>query len=220
MTTMNRRNFLLGAAGVGVVALLGGGYYAIRQPQLDFIKAEYPGSSGGGKVLVAYTSQYGSTGGIADAIAQGLHAEDTAVAVIRLEKDTVVENIGDYSAVIIGSPVISGAWMPEAVSFVERYQTTLQNIPVAYFLACMELALSTDPNAAENLHPVFDKVLAQIPGVTPVAFGLFAGAIDYNKMSPVNRVLYQYFSPDDTSGDYRDWKAISEWASALRPSLL
>lgn len=220
MSTMTRRKFLQGAAGVGLVSLLGGGYYALRQPPLDFIKAEYKGSPGSGKVLVAYTSQYGSTGGIADAIAQGLHDEDTAVDVVRLEEQTLVENIDDYSAVVIGSPVISSAWMPAAISFVERYQDTLQHIPVAYFLACMELALSTDPNAAENLTPVFDEVLAHIPSVTPVAFGLFAGALDYSKMSPANRVLYQYFSPDDTDGDFRDWDAMSDWAADVRPSLL
>lgn len=217
---MNRRKFLQGAAGIGLVSLLGGGYYVIRQPHLDFIKAQYAGSAGGGRVLVAYTSQYGSTGGIADAIAKGIHAEDTAVDVIRIEEGTVNQNMGDYSAAIIGSPVISAAWMPSAVSFVERYQATLQRIPVAYFLASMELALSSDPQAIDNINPVFDKVLAQIPSVTPVAFGLFAGALDYSKMSPLNRALYQYFSPDDTDGDYRDWAAISKWATDLRPSLL
>ena len=70
MTTLNRRQLLLGAAGIGVVSLSGGGYYALRQPRLDFIAAEYTGVLDGGKVLVAYSSQYGSTGGIADAIGQ------------------------------------------------------------------------------------------------------------------------------------------------------
>ena len=143
-----------------------------------------------------------------------------AVDVMRIEESTTIENLAEYHAIVIGSPVISGVWMPEAIAFVERDQAILQQKPIAYFLASMELALSTDPSAIEKVNPVFDDVLAQVPNVTPIAFGLFAGALDYSKMSLANRILYQLFSPDDTDGDYRDWDAIRAWATTLRPSLL
>lgn len=220
MAMMNRRQLLLGAAGIGVVSLAGGGYFAVRSPQLEFIESVYEAASEESKILVAYSSTYGSTGGIADAIAQGLKTEQTRVDVIRLTEEATIDNLDEYTAFVIGSPVISSAWMPEAVSFLDENQAVLQKRPVAFFLACMELALSPDPNAEDNLNPVFDDVLAQVPSVTPVSFGLFAGALDYGKMSPANRLLYRYFAEDTTDGDYRDWDAVGSWATDLRPSFL
>lgn len=212
---ISRRNFLLGAAGVSVVAVAGTGYWAVQQPPLTFIENSYSGSNGK-RVLVAYGSQYGSTSGIADAIGQALHEDGANVEVHRITESLSADG---YDAAIIGAPVISNEWMPDATSFVDRNATTLANMPVAVFLTGMELALTRDvAGTQERMSALLQTTIT--PYLQPIEYGLFAGALDYSKMSPAMQGMYRLFSEDDTDGDYRDFAAIRAWASSLTPDLL
>jgi menaquinone-dependent protoporphyrinogen oxidase len=168
-------------------------------------------------VLVTYASQFGSTGGVAAAIARTL-CEDGVGAEARLV--TNVTDLSAYRAVIVGAPVHSDAWMSEAVTFVETNQTLLSQLPVAYFLTCMTLGLTNQPEARQKMAGVLEKVQNQVPDVIPLGKGLFAGALDYSKMSYAMRMMYQAFAEYDTDGDFRDWNAIRAWTDAVRPKLL
>jgi menaquinone-dependent protoporphyrinogen oxidase len=214
---ISRRQFLIGAAGVSVVSLGGFGYWATRQPPLEFIERTYGSPASGKTVLVAYASQYGSTGGVADAIGQALAQAGVAADVRRISS---VTDLTPYQAAIIGAPIISNKWMPAATSFVEQHRAALAAIPTAYFLTCMTLALSRDEADRAAQAQVLEAVQAQVPEVQPVELGLFAGALDYSKMTPAMQQLYKYFSADDTDGDYRDLAAVGAWSAALRPRLL
>lgn len=215
--TMSRRRFLIGAAGVSMVSLAGFGYWATRQPPLELIERTYGEPAPGETVLVAYASQYGSTGSVADAIGQTFAQAGLAVEVRRVES---VTDLTPYRAAIIGAPIISDKWMPAATSFVEQHRAVLATIPTAYFLTCMTLALSRDAGERAAQAHVLAAVQAQVPEVQPVELGLFAGALDYSKMTPAMQQLYRLFSADDSDGDYRDFAAIGAWAEALRPRLL
>lgn len=211
---LSRRQFLIGAAGVSVVAIGGTGYWALRQPELSFIETSYSGT--GGRVLVAYGSQYGSTSGVADAIGQALNDQGAEVVVRRI---TETLDASGYDAAVIGAPVISNEWMPDAVNFVSTNREALGNIPTAVFLTGMELALTRDLETAQaNMASLLENTVT--PMLQPVEYGLFAGALDYSKMSPAMSGMYRLFSEDDTDGDYRDFTAIRAWASSIAPRLL
>lgn len=212
---LSRRQFLVGAAGISVVAIGGTGIWAVRQPELSFIENSYSGD-GNQRVLVAYASQYGSTGGIADAIAQALNEGGATADVHRI---TETLDATGYDAAIIGAPVISSEWMPDAADFVARNRNALSSIPTATFLTCMELALN--PNVEESqakMVAVLEKAVAS--HIQPVEYGLFAGAVDYSKMAPAMQMLYRLFSEDDTEGDFRDFSAVRAWADMIAPRLL
>lgn len=215
---ISRRQFLIGAAGVSILACGGASALALRQPPLEFSELGCDqAASDQGKVLVTYASQFGSTGGVAAAIARTL-CENGVAAEARL-----ITNVTDpsaYRAVIVGAPVHSDAWMSEAVTFVETHRTLLSQLPVAYFLTCMALGLTNQPEVRQKMAGVLEKVQKQVPDVTPVDKGLFAGAVDFSKMSYFMRVMYQIFAEDDTEGDFRDWNAIRAWTDAVRPKLL
>jgi menaquinone-dependent protoporphyrinogen oxidase len=53
--------------------------------------------------------------------------------------------------------------------------------------------------------------------VKPVSVGLFAGCMDYGKLSAIMRLQVQ--TKGLPEGDFRDWDAIRTWAARL-PSLL
>ncbi len=215
---ISRRQFIIGAAGVSVAACAGVSFLAAQQPPIEFNELSCGQAvNEQGKVLVAYTSQYGSTAGVAVAIAQTL-CQGGVAADARFVAN--VNDLSAYRAVVVGSPVISEAWMPEAVTFVETNRGLLSKLPVAYFLTCMTLGLTDKPEEKQKIAGVLAAVEKQIPEVIPVDKGLFAGALDYNKMSYFMQVMYRVFSEDVTSGDFRNWDAIRTWSETLRPKLL
>lgn len=187
-------------------------------------KAKFPESSCGPekkpnqKVLVAYASYCGTTSGVAEAIGQVL-CDSGAMVDIRLVKN--VQDVTAYRAVVIGSAVHRGRWLPEAAKFVERNRAVLSQMPVAYFLTCLTMCRPTEENRGEA-RTFLDPLRDAVPEVQPVDIGLFAGVLDYSKLSlPMRVVMKQKMKSDGVAeGDYRDWDAIRSWAEGLRSPLM
>ena len=197
---ISRRRFLTLAGGaVGATAVACGGLAVLgtRQPAVEFAKSSCGSEDEMGKgVLVAYASRCGSTGEIAETIGQAL-CERGAAADVRLAKE--VTDICEYRAVVVGSAVRAGHWLPEAVDFVKAHQEALGGMPMGYFLACLTMMEDTEEarrEAAAYLDPVRELV-------EPVDVGLFAGAMDYGKLPfAFRRMMKAMNSPE---GDFRDW---------------
>lgn len=215
---ITRRQFLIGATGVSVVVIGGTGYWATRQPEITFIEKTYGDhNTSEHSILVAYASQYGTTSGVADAIGQAFFEQGAAVDVRRVEN---VSNVEQYDAVVIGAPIQTEEWKTEARDFVKKHRDMLSTVPVAYFLTCMTLALSTDDEERADMVKPLEKIDKDFPEIGPIEFGLFAGAVDYSDMSFAMQAAYRLFSEDDTSGDFRDFPAIRAWATTLYPQLM
>ncbi|MEA3342437.1 MAG: flavodoxin domain-containing protein [Chloroflexota bacterium] len=163
------------------------------------------------KILVTYASKCGSTGGVAEAIGKTLCDKGAAVDV-RLAKD--VADVSDYQAVVVGSAIRVGQLLSAATKFVETHQGALRRVPVAYFVVCLTMKDDTEETrrtVAAYLDPVREMV-------QPVEVGLFAGAMDYSKLSlPMRLMMKAMKSPE---GDFRDWDSIRDWAAGLRSTLL
>ena len=84
-------------------------------------------------ILVAYATRAGSTREIAEAVGH-LLGEHGATFEVRSVKD--VTDLRPYGAVILGSAIHAGRWLPEAVTFVEQHRTDLIRSPLVYFLVC------------------------------------------------------------------------------------
>jgi menaquinone-dependent protoporphyrinogen oxidase len=167
------------------------------------------------KILVTYASQGGSTAGVAEAIGQALLANGTVVDVLPVKE---VTDLRSYQAVVIGSAVHSGKWMPEAMAFVERNQNTLRRIPTAAFQVCMMLATHN-----EQYQRMAPEWLAPLRAhIQPVAEGSFAGALwpnQYAKLSEKLGLRLFLAAIKLKAGDYRDWDAIRQWAERVSPRL-
>jgi menaquinone-dependent protoporphyrinogen oxidase len=148
---------------------------------------------------------------VAEVIGQALCDEGAAVDV-RLAKE--VHDVSAYRAVILGSAIRMGRWLPEAVEFVETHQDTLRQLPVAYFSVCMTLQEDTEENRREvaaYVDPVREIV-------QPVDVGAFAGAMDYGKLSLAFQLLIRAMKIPE--GDFRNWDSIHTWGTDVRPMLL
>jgi menaquinone-dependent protoporphyrinogen oxidase len=226
MKKTTRREFLVDSAvmiggTVGTIALTNG---------LLFPKAgctapvKFPESSCGQenktskKVLVAYFSYCGTTGGVAEAIGQVL-CDKGATVDVRLMKN--ISDVSSYQAFVIGSAVRSASWWPEAIEFLERNKEELGRKPVAYFLTCLALYHDTE-SSRRVARSYMDPVLQAVPHVKPVEMGLFAGALDYSKLNLVYRAVMKSKMKKQgvPEGDFRDWDAIRAWAEGLHTKLL
>jgi menaquinone-dependent protoporphyrinogen oxidase len=191
----------------------------IHAAEIDFPESSCGlGREPGKKVLVAYSSYCGTTGGVAETIGQVL-CDRGATVDVRLVKN--VSNISSYDVAVIGSAVRSASWWPEAVEFVEGNKEILSQIPVAYFLTC--LALYNDNEETRKKARIYmNPVLNTVPDVRPMDMGLFAGALDYSKLNTMYRMVMKSKMKKQgvPEGDFRDWDMIRSWAEGLYAPLL
>jgi menaquinone-dependent protoporphyrinogen oxidase len=166
------------------------------------------------RILIAYASRCGSTGGVADAIGKSL-CETGASVDVRLVGN--MNDLSPYQAVIVGSAIRMGRWLPEAVAFVKKHQDTLGRLPVAYFAVCMTMRDDTLEKRRKVL-AYLDPVRKQTPQINPLDIGLFAGAVDYQKLSLAYRLILKMVGAPE--GDFRNWAGIRTWAAGVRPALL
>jgi menaquinone-dependent protoporphyrinogen oxidase len=169
------------------------------------------------KILVAYASRSGSTGGVAEAIGKTL-AESGAQVEVRLMKD--VQDLTPYQAVVAGSAIQGRQWLPEAMQFVQAHQADIARKPCAAFLVCMTLAMPGADKYREQVATWLEPVRTL---VRPVSEDLFAGALDISRIPSFGDRLKFRLSVILgvwSEGDHRDWTAIRAWAESLRPLLL
>jgi len=198
------------------------------------------------KILIVYAGRYGSTAEVAKSIEQEL-GQCRAAVDVRPAKD--ITEISSYDAVIVGSAIYYGKWLPEAVKFMETHKEVLSRIPVAYFLTCLELTkvpeekcrdasiyldpLLGNPPRVEGklsmwekghlLSAFMDSVLKKVPLVKPVSIGVFKGKLDYSELSFTHWLLMKLiwlFYKRAPEGDFRNWEVIRSWAASLCSAVL
>src|SRR4051794_18646655 len=82
------------------------------------------------RILVAYCTRSGSTAGVARAIAAELEEHGHTVDVHEIRDGPGPR---DYDAIVLGSPVFDGRWMPDAEAYVEQHSAALQTHHVWLF---------------------------------------------------------------------------------------
>lgn len=226
MKKVTRREFIVDSTSLvgGAVGTLALGSMLLSPQDAMAAKVEFAESSCGlekktsEKVLVAYASFCGSTGGVAEAIGQVLCDKGASVDV-RLVKN--VKDLDSYQAVVVGSATRSSSWWPDAIEFVKIHHKVLSQMPVAYFLTC--LALYKDTKESRRVaRSYMDPVLKAVTGVKPVDMGFFAGVLDYRKLNLMYRMVMKSKMKKRgiPEGDFRDWNAIRSWAEGLCSPLL
>lgn len=162
-------------------------------------------------VLVAYASQHGSTREIAEDIAKVLYERGTEV-VTRTAAE--VSNLTPYRAVILGSAIYEGDWLPEATDFMRRFADELGQLPVWFFSSGTAGGIPTETMRGWTHPELLDTLFAR---VQPRGHVVFGGRFDPHRLSLGD--WWRYPSLRRVSGDFRDWAAIETWANEIATAL-
>jgi menaquinone-dependent protoporphyrinogen oxidase len=159
------------------------------------------------RVLVSAATRHGSTAEVAAAIARVLAASGLAVDVAA--PDTVADVTG-YDAVVIGSAVYYGRWLPTALDLIRRSRQALPALPVWLFSVG---PIGARPPASGEI--AFAKEL--VSRTKARGHRTFPGRLDRARLGWIERLIMTVMNAP--SGDFRDWPAISGWAHAIAADL-
>jgi menaquinone-dependent protoporphyrinogen oxidase len=160
------------------------------------------------RILVAYATKTGSTVDVASTIGETRGERGLAGDVMPIKDNPSTDG---YQAVIIGSAVNGGQWLPEAVDFVQAHQDTLQGTRVALF--CVHIMnLGDDEKSKANRLAYLNAVRSL---VQPVDEAFFAGlGMSPEDTSGLVRWFYRTFKIGP-EGDCRDWNKIRAWGQKV-----
>ena len=164
------------------------------------------------QVLVTYATKYGATAEIAKRIGEVIQGAGLATDILPVQK---VQDVGPYSAVIMGSAVYIGRWRKEAVNFLENNKQALSQRDVWIFSSGPTeegdpVELVDGWTLPEKLQPAADRI-------QPHDIAVFHGKLDPEKMNFIERTMIKNMKVP--TGDFRDWDMITDWAMGVADTL-
>lgn len=161
------------------------------------------------KILVSYGSWAGSTAEVAEMLAAALEEAGAPAEAVSASK---VSDLSPYRAVVVGSAVHAGQLHADVRTFMARHEAALRDLPLAYFVVCMSMKEDSEENRKEAAG-FLSKLHETYPEIKPLSTGLFAGAIEFKKLSWIFRSMMKMMKAEE--GDCRDPEAIRAWAVEL-----
>lgn len=173
------------------------------------------------KILVAYATRHGATGGIAERIAGRLSANGHE-AVARPVKG--LRDADRYDAFVIGGAAYMFHWLGDATKFVERHRDLLAARPTWLFSSG---PIGTDLVDKEGRDVFETTIPREFPHlrelVHPRGERIFFGALDPDAKPVGMAERFMSILPAAKNalprGDFRDWPAIDAWADEIAAAL-
>ena len=164
------------------------------------------------QVLVVYATKYGATAEIAEKIGQVLGEAGLRADVLPADR---VSDLTPYQAVVLGSAVYIGQWRKEAVKFLKANETVLAEKPMWLFSSGPTgegdpVELVQGWRFPGKLQPIADRI-------QPRDVAVFHGAVDAGKLNFIEKWMLKNVKAP--IGDFRDWDAITSWATAIADAL-
>jgi menaquinone-dependent protoporphyrinogen oxidase len=158
-------------------------------------------------VLVAVASKHGSTIEIGEAIADelgrmGIEAEVREVA--------AVADLDQHDAVVLGSAVYMGRWLPAARRFAQAHLFALRERQVWLFSS----GPIGDPPKPVDKPPDLDNAAAALWAKDA---RIFAGRLDPSVLGFGERLVTKAVQAQP--GDFRSWEEIRTWARGIGAAL-
>jgi menaquinone-dependent protoporphyrinogen oxidase len=160
------------------------------------------------KVAVVVASRHGSTREIGAFIAAELQRQSHQVDLLDAEN---VRGMSDYDAVVFGSSIYAGNWLPSAKNFAAHFQKELASIPVWLF--------SSGPLGMTKPQPVEDpcELAVSLGPIKTRDHHIFVGKLDLASLSLAERMLVK--AVQAPVGDFRNWREIRDWARGIGADL-
>jgi menaquinone-dependent protoporphyrinogen oxidase len=160
------------------------------------------------KVLVASASRHGATTEIAEAIGEILAAQGVDVDVKEMED---VDTVYPYDAYVLGSAVYIGSWLHSATRFIDEHWELVATRPTWLF-SSGPIGKPPHPAAADSFDPA--DLVARVRARD---HHLFGGKLDKHGLALRERAVAGALRVPE--GDFREWEAVTAWATAIARSL-
>lgn len=211
---MSRREFLkvsIAALGGSVLACSGLCFAATRPPDLAAPERYFgKDDSMERNILVAYATRAGSTPEVAAVIGEVIAARGYYVEVKPVKEKPA---LAEFHAVVLGSAIRMGAWLPEAVAYIRENKAQLNRMPNMIFT--LHMLNTGDDEASRQARQAYITPIHEL--IEPQGEAFFSGVMDYAKLSLLDRLIAKAVEKNSgvRPGDYRDWDTIREWAQTI-----
>jgi menaquinone-dependent protoporphyrinogen oxidase len=157
-------------------------------------------------ILIVVASRHCGTAEIGEDIAEVLQGSGISAEVV--DASASPDPTG-YDAVIIGSGVYFGRWLPDARRYLKTYGAALLAVPVWTFSS----GPVDRPHAASAAAPTPDFLLA----VSPIEHVTFGGRIDPRSLNRFESIVAALVRAGAV--DYRDRAQVTRWATTIASKL-
>lgn len=164
------------------------------------------------RILVAYASEHGSTREIAERLADRLRRSGVAVV---LADAGGVDSVQEFDAVVLGSAVHNGQWLPAAAELADHCARA-STVPMVWPFSVGTVGAhgsALGPRASR-----FVRSRQPIPDAVVTCLGesrhrWFSGVMRPEDVSALGRTLFRLIG--GRFGDHRDWPDVLAWADDL-----
>jgi len=142
------------------------------------------------RAMVVYCTKYGSTAEVAQAIADGLGAD--------IADMVDMPDIHSYELIVIGSPVYSGSYMPDAIEFLEANRHLLAVRKVATFITAAadmepQVGLTGEVDPMLYTQQDYAEGLAQLAHGDVISARGFGGRLIPQELDETDRATLDWF---------------------------
>ncbi len=172
------------------------------------------------RVLVTYSSAFGTTKEVAEYIAVTLNADSSFQVALRPVDE--VESVDSFDSVIVGSSVRADRMLANVRDFLSRHRNSLVFKKFSLFVVCLTASTKGGQDKAKSKY--IDQELEKYPELQPLNTAAFGGRISSANLNPVmqilmKRVLNEIGLPQREEINAQDWNAIRRWTQILRDQL-
>jgi menaquinone-dependent protoporphyrinogen oxidase len=159
------------------------------------------------RILVSTASRHGATIEIGNAIAIVLRQLGHEVDV---RDPQVVRSAARYDAVVVGSAIYTGRWLPAARELIERTEASLRKRLVWLFSSGPIGDPAKPTDAPPDGAVLRERIQAREHRV-------FAGKLERSSLGFSERAMVTFVGA--TPGDYRPWDDVIDWARHIGAEL-
>lgn len=155
------------------------------------------------RILMVVGSRHGATQEIGKVIAEVL--AEAGHDVLEQDPDDFTSTVG-FDALVLGSAIYYGQWVPAVRELVERHAGALAAVPLWVFWSGPLGSKGVPRGSVEGMDELLDRL-------QPRGFREFDGRLDRGDLGLRERAVISLVGADE--GDYRDFDEIREWAGQI-----
>ena len=168
------------------------------------------------KVLVTYSSGYGSTKEVAEEVATIIANQNNFL--VDVKNIDLCSVIDEYDSIIIGSSVRADRPLANTRDFIAEHKYELKDKRVALFVVSITASTPEGVDVAKT--ELSAHLIERYPWISPISIAAFGGRIVFEKLNPVMQSLVRNVMKEkgvngNGSFDARNWDEIRSWAKKV-----